>query len=291
MLDLSASEAILFVLVVGAHVAGGAVAAVQVIGRRGRRQRLLVYVMSVAVLSDMALLGVRAAQIEAVPLTGPFEFLVALAGVFGILYLLLHVAVDQIWFGSVLAWATLGMVLSAGLVARPASRPEAVAATPWAVAHASMMILAAAAVVFATANSALYLLSSYRLKRKEIIRVLGRMPSMETLGRMNRASLRAGFALLTVGVLTGLGLVSSLGTGVVQWLTDGKVICIIGAWALLGGILVLDRLSLLREKVRAYVTIAAFVLVLLGILGVTVAGVTQHKFSVSTPAVTPATST
>ncbi|MBN1359036.1 MAG: cytochrome c biogenesis protein CcsA [Sedimentisphaerales bacterium] len=287
MLDLSAPEAILFVVVATAHVAGGTIALMQLVRPRGKWQRFLTAAVTAAVLADAIFLGVRAAQIRAVPLTGLFESLVALALVFGVLYLLLRLVVQQVWFGSVLAWTTLGMVLLAGLVAKPASKPQAVAATPWAVAHASVMILAAAAVVFATANSALYLLTSHRLKQKEILRVLGRMPNMETLGRMNRISLGVGFALLTVGVLTGLGLVSSLGTGVREWLVDGKVLCIMAVWLLLGGILILDRLSLLKEKARAYVTIVAFVLVILAVLGVTVAGVTQHKFSACTGLVAP----
>jgi ABC-type uncharacterized transport system permease subunit len=285
MFDLSLPEAILFVLVVATHSASGVVASLQLLAKHRERRSLLVPVTLAAVVSDATFLVWRGIAIKGFPLTGLFEFLVALALVFGVLYLLLHVVVDQVWFGSIFAWATLGMVVLAGFVARPASRPQTVATTPWATGHASMMILAAAAVVFATANSVLYLLGSHRLKHKEVIRVLGRIPNMETLGMMNRVSLRVGFALLTVGVLSGLGLVSSLGTGVVAWLTDGKVVCIIAAWTLLAAILVLDQLSLLRERVRAYVTIVAFALVLLGILGVTVAGVTQHQFSSCCPPV------
>lgn len=279
MFDLSPMEGILFVVVVVAHAAGGTFAVLQLVRRRGRWQRVLVPAMTAAVLSDAVFLGARAAQIRAVPLTGPFESLVAVALVFGILYLLLHVTIEQVWFGSVLAWATLGMVLLAALVAKPAARPEAVAATPWAVAHACVMVLAAASVVFATANAGLYLLCSHRLKQKQIVRVLGRMPNMETLGRMNRISLRVAFALLTVGALTGLGMAASLGMGLGQWLTDGKVVCIIAVWIVLAGNMVLDHLSLLKDKVRAYVTIVAFVLVVLAVLGVTVAGITQHSFS------------
>ncbi len=279
MLDLSASEVVLFVLVGATHVAGGIIAFLQLVRRLGRWSRWLVPVMSVAIISDAVFLGARATQIRAVPLTGPFESLIAVALVFGLLYLLMHATVDRAWFGSVLAWTTLGMVVLAGLVAKPPARPQAVGATPWAVAHAGVMILAASAVVFATANSALYLLSSRRLKRKEAARVLGLIPNMETLGWMNRVSLGVGFALLTLGVVT------TLGTSLLRWLTDGKVVCIMAVWVLLAGILVLDRFSLLKERARAYGTIVAFVLVLLAVLGVTITGTTQHKFSSSTPVV------
>ena len=85
--------------------------------------------------------------------------------------------------------------------------------------------------------------------------------------------------LITIGLISGLGLVWLLGTGILEWLTDGKVICILAAWVLLGMILVLNGFSLLKSKARAYITIVVFVLVLFAILGVTIMGVTQHDFS------------
>jgi hypothetical protein len=105
---------------------------------------------------------------------------------------------------------------------------------------------------------------------------------METLARMNHLGVRIGFVLLTVGIVSGLGL-SSLDIGIARWLADSKVICIIGAWGLLGATVILDRFGLLSIKVRAYVTIAAFGLILVAIIGVTVAGATRHRFSMADP--------
>jgi len=39
-----------------------------------------------------------------------------------------------------MVWVILGVLLSGASVARPASRPQALATTPWAVAHATAMI-------------------------------------------------------------------------------------------------------------------------------------------------------
>ena len=279
MFDLSGLEAIAFALVVAAHGAAAAVAGLQLVKSRRGYGSLLGPLALTAVVLDIVLLGLRAASIRAVPLTGLFESLIVLALVFGVLYLSLRSVIEQVWFGSVLVWAMLGMVVAAAFVARPAARPQELAATPWAVAHASAMILASASVVFAAANSVLYLLGSYRLKHKGIMQVLGRIPNMETLVRMNRLGVRLGFILLTMGMIGGLGLVSVQGSGIAQWLADIKVICILAAWGLLGVVLVLDRLHLLKVKVRAYVTLVAFGLLLLAMIGVSVAGATRHKFS------------
>jgi ABC-type uncharacterized transport system permease subunit len=282
MSDLSILEALVLLLIVVAHIAAGTMTALQLLRRHRRYELLLMPCILAAVVLDAALLVLRGISIKAVPLTGLFDSLILLALIFGVLYLAIRPTIDQVWFGSVMVWVMLGIVLAAALVAKPAARPQNVARTPWAVAHASFMILATASIVFAAANSALYLLGSYRLKHKAISQVLGRIPNMETLVRMHRLGVRVGFILLTVGIVSGLGL-SLFDTGIVRWLADSKVICIIGAWGLLGAILVMDRFGLLRIKARAYATIVAFGLILAATIGVTIAGATQHRFSQAEP--------
>ena len=278
MFDLPVSEGILLLMLVAVHAAAGTLVTLQLLRRHRKHESRLVVCIVTAVALDAVLLTLRATSIRAVPLTGLFDSLIVLSLVFGVLYLLIKPGVEQVWFSSVMVWTILGMVIAAALVARPAVRLQDVARTPWAVAHAGFMILATASIVFAAANSALYLLGSYRLKHKAISQVLGRIPNMETLARMNRLGTWIGFVLLTVGIVTGLRL-SSLDIGVARWLADSKVICIIVAWGLLGAAMILDRLGVLRIKVRAYVTIAAFALIIVAIVGVTIAGATRHRFS------------
>jgi ABC-type uncharacterized transport system permease subunit len=278
MLDLSLPEVVVLVLVVAAHLAAGTVAVLELVTNSRRYGALLTPLVLAAVVLDAVMLGVRALSIGAVPLTGLFESLLVLAFVFGVLYLVLRPTLDQVWFGSVMVGVILGLVLLATSVARPAARPEAVAATPWALAHATAMILATAAILLAAASSALYLLGSRRLKQKRIVLVLGRIPNMETLARLNRAGVRVGFVLLTLGVISGLCMAFLHGLGIVTWLTDIKVICVVLAWVLLGAILILDAVHPLKGKIRAYVTLVVFGLILLAIVGVTIAGATRHRF-------------
>lgn len=279
MLELSLSEMIVFTLILAAQAAAGAIVTRQLLGRRGRAEAVVAPVILAGIAAEGLLLVMRGVSIHAVPLTGPFESLLLLALIFGVSYLFLRRMIDQVWFGLVMVWLMFGTVVAAGFVAGPPSQAQRVAATPWAIAHGVAMILAAASVVLATAASILYLLAHRRLKHKKVMHVLGRIPNMETLVVMNRIGLRLGFVLLTAGVAGGLGLASSLGTGLGAWLADGKVLCILAAWALLGAILVWDRFFLLRGKIRAYVTIATFALILFATIGVTVFGTTQHKFS------------
>ncbi|MHC4085737.1 MAG: hypothetical protein ACYSU3_12070 [Planctomycetota bacterium] len=278
MFKLQFPENMIFVFVVVLYIAGAIVGVLQLLSGGEKYKRFLIPFVSLAVTLEAVILIYRAVAIKAIPLTGLFESMIVLSIVFGLTYLFFSIAIQQVWFGSVMVWVILALVLMAGLVAKPASEPLAVAATPWAIAHGITMILGGASTVLATASSFLYLLGSNRLKSKKVALVLGRVPNIEKLEQMILFGIRASFVLITTGLIIGLGLISVLGTGIVRWLTDLKVICIIAAWILLGIILLLNRLLLLKGKVRAHMTIAVFVFMLFAILVTTILG-TAHDFS------------
>jgi ABC-type uncharacterized transport system permease subunit len=279
MAGLPTREIALFVSVVMIYLAAGIVGVVQLLPRGEKYRRLLMPLVCLAVVLEAVLLIFRAVTLRAVPLTGLFESMIVLTIVFALIYLFFSIAVQQVWFGSIMTWVILVMVLMAGIVAAPASEPYALASTPWAVAHGVAMVLAGASIAFATSTAVLYLLGRRKLKRKEVMQVLGRVPNIEKLEQMNLLAVRVAFVLTTIGLASGLGLTSMLRTGLVAWLADPKVVSTIAAWGLLGAILVLNRRLLLKANMRAGMTFAAFLLVLFAILGVAVLGVTKHNFS------------
>jgi ABC-type uncharacterized transport system permease subunit len=278
ILELPVPEIIIFIFVILVYLSAAIVGVLQLLAGGEKYKRFLWPLVLVAVTLETVLLVLRAVEIKAVPLTGLFESMVVLTIVFGLIFLFLNSAIQQVWFGSVMVWVILGMFLMAGTVAKPASEVQAVAATPWAIAHGVTMILGGASIMFATASAFLYLLGNHRLKLKKVMQVLGRVPNIEKLEQMTLFGMRAGFILITIGLISGLGLIWLLKTGIFEWLTDGKVIFIIAAWGLLGIILILERMLLLNGKARAYMTIAIFILILLAIF-VSVLGATQHDFS------------
>ncbi len=286
MLQLPASEIAVFILASLTYLSATVVSIIQLRGDGQKYHRLLMPLVSLAVTLEAVLLILRAAEIKAVPLTGLFESMMVLTIVFGLIYLFLNVAIQQIWFSSVMVWVISSLVLLAGLVAEPAAEPMRVAATPWAIAHGVLMILGGAAIMLATAAAVLYLLADYRLKHKMIMQVLGRIPNVEKLEKLMLSSLWASFLLLAVGVITGIGLICMLSTHMswsilLDWVEDPKVICILAAWLLLAAVLLLNRLLLLKARTRAYMTIAVFVLVLAAIVGVAALGATRHQFSLN----------
>lgn len=280
MLELPMLEMVIFILVLLVYLAAAVIGYLQLRTDREKYRRFMLPLVCLAITLEAVILVFRAAAIKAVPLTGLFESMIVLTIVFGMIYLALSIAIQQVWFSSVMVWVIFLMVIMAGFVARPASEPHAVVATPWAIAHGIAMILGGAAIAFATANAFLYLFSKRKLKQKKVMQVLGKVPNIEKLETMNLFGVRAGLVLITIGLISGFGLaLLPLGISLTEWLTDGKIICIFAAWVLLGVILILNRLLLLKSSTKAYLTIVAFVFVLFAILGVTILGTTQHDFS------------
>ena len=61
-----------------------------------------------------------------------------------------------------------------------------------------------------------------------------------------------------------------------DWLTDAKIVLVAVVWLLLGAILVLCRTVRLKEKTIAHMTIVAFALSLLAVVGTSLFCGTEH---------------
>ena len=282
MFDLPLHEMVVFVLVVVFSLAAAVVGILQLLTGGEKSKRFLLPFVSLVVVLEAVILIFRAATIKAVPLTGLFESMIVLTIVFGLMYLFFSLAIQQVWFGSVVAWVMLVLVVLTAIVAEPASQAHAAASTPWAIAHAIAMILAGAAAMLATASAVLYLFARRKLKQKDLLQVLGKVPNIEKLEQMNLFGLKACFVLMTLGLASGIGLAAtttSLDMTAYDWLTDAKIVLISVVWLLLGTILILWKAIKLKEKMIACVTIVAFALILFAVVGTSVFCGTGHDFS------------
>jgi len=285
MFDLAIREIVIFAFVVMVYLAAAIVGILQLLAGGEKYRRFLSPLVLAAVGLEAAILILRAIEIQAIPLTGLFESVILLTIVFGLLYVFFSIAVRQVWFGSVMVWVILALILMAGTVAKPASPSHEVAATPWAIAHGITMILGGASIMFATASAILYLLGSYKLKHKKVLQVLGKVPNIEKLKQMNLLGLKACFILLTFGLASGIVMAAAnsatLGIPAHAWLADAKIVLVMVVWALLGTILALRHVIALKGKQVAYVTLLVFFLIMFAIVGTTVFCGTKHDFSSS----------
>jgi len=281
MLELPPREIAIFVSVVILYIVAGVVGVFQLWCNSDRCRRVLLPVVSLAVCMEAVLLIFRAIEIKAVPLTGLFESMIVLTIVFGLVFLFFSIPIRQVWFGSVMVWVILFTILLAAVVAKPASEPSPIVSTPWAISHGIAMVLSAVSIMFATANSFLYLLGAERLKHKKIMKVLGKMPNIEKLKQLNVFGLNSCFVFLTFGLATGFGMAvlksTALEMSIVDWLTDSKILLMSASWVLLAVILILRRVVVLKNKTIAYITMAAFFMILFAIIGTAIFCSTGHN--------------
>jgi ABC-type uncharacterized transport system permease subunit len=275
MLKLPLPELIILACVIAAYVGAAVAAILQLLAKGEKFKRFPVPLVALAVTLEAVILIFRAVAIKAVPLTGSFESMIVLSIVFGLTYLFLSIAIHRVWFSSVMVWVMLVLILLAAVVAKPPSQASEMASRPWAIAHAISMILAASAAMLATASAVLYLYARRKLKQKDLLGVLGKVPNVEKLERMNLLGVKLCFILLTFGLVSGIGLSVSR-----RWmLTDPKIVLIEIVWLLLGAILVLCKTVKLKERTIAHLTIVAFALILFAVVGTSVFCGTGHKFN------------
>jgi ABC-type uncharacterized transport system permease subunit len=282
MFDLPFPEMALFILVVIISITAGTVGILQLLMRGEKLRQALFALVSLTITLEAVILIFRAIAIKAVPLTGLFESMIVLTIVFGLICLFLSIAIHKVWFASVMVWVMLLLVLMSGIVAEPPSQANAAASTPWAITHAIAMILSGASAMFAAASAVLYLIAERKLKQKNLLYILGKVPNIEKLERMNLLGLKSCFVLMTFGLASGIGLAatsSSLNRTAIDWLTDAKIVLIAVVWLLLGTILLLWKTVSLKKKTIAHVTLVAFALILFAVVGTSVFCGSGHDFA------------
>jgi len=266
MFELPIAERVKFICIILLYLAAGVTSVLQL--RRGgeKYQRLMTHFISLAVVLEAVLLIFRAVAVKGVPLTGLFESMIVLTLVLGLTYLVFGIFIRQVWFGVVMSWVIFGMIILTAMTARPEGQVNELARRPWAWAHGLAMALAEATILFAAATGFIYLVGRRRLKHKDIGKVIGVVPNIEKLEKMNHGALVIGFILLSVGLVSGVGM-AALGSSLlemefVDWIMDPKMIGIICAWLLIGIALVGRQFHWLKSKVIAGMTIVVLGLLL-----------------------------
>jgi ABC-type uncharacterized transport system permease subunit len=278
MFKLPLPEMIIFFLVAVIYIFAAVIGLFQLFPGGKKYHHFLLPFVSLAVSLEAVILIFRAVSIKALPLTGLFESLIVLTVIFGLLYLFLNIFIQQVWFGSLMVWIILVLYLIAGIFAQPAAEPLKIATTPWALVHGISMIMGGVSIILAAVSSFLFLLGRNKLKSKEVVKIIGRVPNIEKLEHMALFGVRAGFVFITIGIICGLGLVATTGRDFAAWLIDLKVIFIFAAWILSGTILILNFLFPLKGNTKALLTLLLFVFVVFAIIGVTLLSTTQHNF-------------
>lgn len=148
----------------------------------------------------------------------------------------------------------LGEAVAVGL--EPAARQTAFRGA-WFVAHVSVVFVGYAALALASAAGAMYVLQFRSLKRKDFGSIFSFMPPLETLDRLHRMGLAAGFSGLTLGLIAGWSWTLTYGRG---WdFGNPQVVFGVVTWVAYLGAILARLVPGGRERRSAAATTAAFV--------------------------------
>jgi hypothetical protein len=214
------------------------------------------------------------------PLATWYDWCLMAAWVLAASYLVLAVRRPATTVGIFLLPLVLALIGTGHAVRQLPPFDRVQAASYWAVLHGIMLLLGTVVAALGFAAGVMYLLQSYRLKRKLPPRPGFRLPTLEWLQRVNRRALWLSTFLLGLGLVAGLALNlirQSDRDGTVSW-TDPVVISSGVLFLWLAMALICESLykpARAGSKV-AYVTMSSFVflvlvlcLVLLGQHGIT----------------------
>ncbi|SMP76816.1 Cytochrome C assembly protein [Neorhodopirellula lusitana] len=150
----------------------------------------------------------------------------------------------------------------------------------WRNVHAISMVVGSAAVLFGFLAGAMYMVQSWRLKRKQAGSAL-RLPTLETLQKLNRRCLVASTAAVGIGLLSGV--VMNLNrSGEIPWTSRGIVLsAVLFTWLAAATAVEFMYAPASRGRKVAYLTLASFGFLVLAMSGVLT---TSHGSTSTLPA-------
>lgn len=125
--------------------------------------------------------------------------------------------------------------------------------------------LSYAAFLTAFVAGGLFLIQEHQLKRKQMGFWFHRLPSLESLDRLNFQAIGIGWALLTVGIVLGLG--EARGRMGQWWNGDSKEVLTVALWVTYVLLWLVRLRSTLRGRRVALLSVLGFVLVVVSLVG------------------------
>ena len=172
------------------------------------------------------------------------------------------------WVGAFVSLLVLSLMTMAAFASREIVSLSPLLQSGWLPVHASLSLLAYGFFALAGIGGLMYLLQERTIKRKRFGLFYSRLPSLETLDKLNHHCLSVGFPLLTLGMITGsLWAKQALGS---YWHWDPKETWTLITWLLYAG-LIHQRFTVgWRGRQAAWLSIAALVVALFTFWGVSV---------------------
>ena len=188
-----------------------------------------------------------------------FEWALLVAWGIATLYLLLLLRRPDNAFGTFILPILLAMIGLALSLRNTAPFERDTRINLWRTIHAVSLLVGTMVITFGLATGVMYLVQSYRLKHKFKSQRSFRLPSLEYLQSLNRLCLFSSFAMLALGLLSGIVLNLNR-SGHIAWLSGGIVFTFaLCAWSLAAVIMELATYRTFGGKRTAYLAVANFI--------------------------------
>lgn len=198
------------------------------------------------------------------PVTSAFEAFLFLSTVFTLLALILD------WYRklAVLVVGTLPLavvttILAVTLTLAPAGTgPTQNVSSPWTVVHIFIALGSYGAFAIAFVTGILYLVEQRQLKQHSSTSILGLLPSLEAVARVNVGSIAVGAALLAGGIVVGyLRARKEFGMGP-EWRVDPKIILSTVTFGVYAAVLFMSARPAFKGRRTAMASVLSFFLVM-----------------------------
>jgi ABC-type uncharacterized transport system permease subunit len=235
------------------------------------RRMVCLLAASAGVVAHTWYLGYRVSQLPSAPLASHHDWSLLAAWLLAVIYVGGLFYYPRSSLGVFLLPAVLALV---GVSWFAATEPIASFEAPrvWGLAHGLFLLLGTVAVLLGFLAGLMYLLQSSRLKRKRSGNRRLNLPSLEWLERINSRALGAAALLVGGGFVTGIlsRLAFENQRGLLPW-NDPVVLSLTAmlAWLIVAEVFRLVYPAARRGRKVAYLTIAAFVFLLLVLATVT----------------------
>jgi HemX protein len=233
-----------------------------------RRVRFNFFAIGLGFLFQTAFLWIRGQQLGRCPITNLFEVFVFLAWSVALVYLLVGPTYRLSLMGAFTAPLVLLLQGFALILPIDTRHPVTVPANSWLEFHASMSLVAYGAFALACIAGVMYLLQERQLKTHHLHSIFYHLPPLTNLFAAITRLLWWGFALYTVGIVSGFF------TG--HPLPRIQVVAAIALWLLYAAILQARHLKWLAPKRVAALSIIGFSAALALLWGITFTAELHH---------------
>ncbi len=205
-------------------------------------------------------LGLRVVESGRPPFVYLFEAILFFTWLLMLNYTLLEALLNLKIAGVFVTPVTFILLFAAAALPRETTALDPTLAGAWVGVHLSLSILAYAAFTMAFVFALMYLLQERQLRAKDFRLIFRRLPSLEILDTWSHRLIAVGFALLSLGIISG-----SIWAGYAwgsHWSWDPKETFSILTWAVYGVYLLLRVRFGWHGRKAAHLSLAGYALVL-----------------------------